>query len=99
MRFGKEGDPNQIKNYVGKALPGAIVTREVVPYDVTSQDGTVRTVNSYTCVALKGENIVQLFARADHDLATAKVSSEATPDIKLDEAAAATAEAEAGFTA
>jgi hypothetical protein len=82
----KGGDPNQIKNYVGKALPGAIVTKQVEPYPVTSQDGTTRTVDSYTAVALKGENIVQLFSRAGHELAgaSANTSSEtSTPDIEL----------------
>tara|TARA_Y100001963_G_C6543128_1_gene336466 strand:- start:93 stop:632 length:540 start_codon:yes stop_codon:yes gene_type:complete len=93
----KGGDPTMIKNYVGKALPGAIVSKEVEPYEVSSADGTTRTVNTYTCVALKGENIVQLFSRAGHTLASEATSSEATVDIKLDEAAAATAEAEAGF--
>ena len=91
----KGGDPNQIKNYVGKALPGAIVNKQVEAYDVTSQDGTVRSVNTYTCVALKGENIVQLFSRAGHTLMSEATSSEATPDIKLE--ASVEAEAAAGF--
>ena len=79
----KGGDPSMIKNFIGKALPGAIVTKEVEPYTVTSQDGTEREVNSYTAVALKGENIVQLFSRAGHTLVSAEASSEAAMDIQL----------------
>ena len=91
----KGGDPSMIKNYVGKALPGAIVTKEVEAYPVTSQDGTQREVTSYTCVALKGENIVQLFSRAGHTLTSEATSSEATPDIQLTPQTQASHEAEA----
>ena len=79
----KGGDPVTIGNFVGKSLPGAIVTREVEPYSISSQDGTERTANSYTAVALKGENIVQLFSRAGHTLVSSDTSSETEMDIQL----------------
>ena len=95
----KGGDPAMIKNYIGKALPGAIVTKQVEPYEVQSQDGTAREVTSYTCVALKGENIVQLFNRAGHTLSSETTSSAVNqePDISLSVEGAKALEAEAGM--
>lgn len=95
----KGGDPAMIKNYIGKALPGAIVSRQVEPFTITSQDGTEREVTSYTCVALKGENIVQLFNRAGHTLdgVTASSAVNKEPDISLSVEGAQALEAEAGM--
>ena len=61
----KSGNPALIKQFVGKNIPGDIVTKSVVPYDV---DG--REVMSYTSVVLKGETITSVFKSQGHQLMT-----------------------------
>ena len=61
----KAGNPSLIKQFVGKNIPGDIVTKSVVPYTV---DG--REVMSYTSVVLKGETITSVFKAQGHALMT-----------------------------
>ena len=61
----KAGNPALIKQFVGKNIPGDIVTKSVVPYTV---DG--REVMSYTSVVLKGETITSVFKSQGHQLMT-----------------------------
>lgn len=61
----KAGNPSLIQQFVGKTIPGDIITKSVVPYTV---DG--REVMSYTSVVLKGETITSVFKGQGHQLMT-----------------------------
>ena len=76
----KAGAPNVIKNYVGKLIAGDIVTKDVEPYQIGD-----RTLTSYTCVILKGENVATAFKRQGHPLVSESVPAQPTVDIELQE--------------
>ena len=59
----KSGRPSKLKNFIGKTLPGDIVTREVEEYEVGEN-----TVSIYSCVVLKGESISTVFRQQGHEL-------------------------------
>ena len=59
----KSGNPSMIKNFVGKQIPGDIVTRQVPSYMVGD-----RTVDSCSLVILKNESITSVFKSNGHDL-------------------------------
>ncbi len=59
----KSGNPSMIKNFVGKQIPGDIVTRQVPSYMVGD-----RTVDSCSLVVLKNESITSVFKSNGHDL-------------------------------
>ena len=61
----KAGSPDKIAKFIGKRLPGAIVTRQVEPYQVGDTTQTV-----YTTVVLGAETIEQAFTRQGHELAS-----------------------------
>ena len=76
----KAGAPDVIKNYVGKLIPGDIVTNDVEPYQIGD-----RTLTTYTCVILKGENVATAFKRQGHTLAMEEETETPTVDIELQE--------------
>ena len=61
----KSGRPSKLKNFIGKTIPGDIVTREVEEYEVGEN-----TVSIYSCVVLKGESIKTVFRQQGHELMT-----------------------------
>jgi len=67
----RSGNPAQIKQFIGKLIPGDIVSKEVDEYTVGGN-----TVNWYSCVVLKGENIETIFRQQGHELGAAPTSDE-----------------------
>ena len=59
----KSGRPSKLKSFLGKTIPGDIVTREVEEYEVGEN-----TVSIYSCVVLKGESISTVFRQQGHEL-------------------------------
>ena len=59
----KSGRPSKLKNFIGKTIPGDLVTREVEEYKVGEND-----VSIYSCVVLKGESISTVFRQQGHEL-------------------------------
>ena len=59
----RSGNPAIIKQFVGKQIPGDIVTRQVPAYMVGD-----RTVDSCSLVVLKNESITSVFKSNGHDL-------------------------------
>ena len=60
---------------------GSIETREVMPYDITAADGSVRTVNTYTTVVFSDTDspahesaVKSAFASKGHEVMTGNVS-------------------------
>ena len=60
---------------------GSIETREVMPYDITAADGSVRTVNTYTTVVFSDTDspahesaVKAAFASKGHEIMTGDVS-------------------------
>jgi len=51
----KAGDPSIVKQYLGKEIPGAFITRTVNPYQIGE-----KTVTSATCVVLGEVNEVTI---------------------------------------
>lgn len=51
----KAGDPKEVKQFIGKTIPGQIVSSKVEAYDITDTLGTTREANTYTAVVLEGE--------------------------------------------
>lgn len=68
----------QMASFIGKEIPGAIVTRMVEPYVV---DEDRDPVDSYTTVVFGNEPIEQVFARAGHQIiGVDTVTVEADPE-------------------
>ena len=59
----RSGNPALIKQFVGKLIPGDLVTKDVEEYIVGDN-----TVSQYTCVVLKGESIETIFRQQGHEL-------------------------------
>lgn len=57
-------NPSEVKTFIGKLIPGQIVSSQVEAYDITGNDGAIREANSYTTVVLDGENVVSVFKAA-----------------------------------
>ena len=60
----KAGTPSMIAKFVGRTMPGSIVTATVEPYMIGKNEQTV-----YTTVVLGSETTAQAFKRAGHVLA------------------------------
>lgn len=50
----KGANPKDVKQFIGKEIPGYIAARQVEAYDIDSPSG-VREANTYTTVVLDGE--------------------------------------------
>ena len=59
----RSGYPSLIKQFIGKLIPGDLVTNTVEEYTVG-----LNTVSQYTCVVLKGESIETIFKQQGHEL-------------------------------
>ena len=59
----KSGNPELIKKFVGKLVPGDIVTRQVDSYMVGD-----RAVDTYSCVVLKNESVTSVFKQQGHEI-------------------------------
>ena len=57
----------QAKALVGKLLPGQIITKSVVPFEIVNQEtGETRTVTSYTAVVFGHEDVDATFNAFNH---------------------------------
>jgi hypothetical protein len=91
----RAGNPSLIKQFLGKLIPGDIVTKDVKEYTV----GT-NIVSTYSCVVLKGENIETVFKQQGHELAEADENYDAVlNDINETQDVNATGELESNATA
>lgn len=60
----KSGDPAIVSKFVGKEIPGQIISCNVEPYKI---DG--RAVNSFTTVLLESDKLTSVLKQAGHVLA------------------------------
>ena len=77
--YWKGGNPEEVKPFLNKALPGSIVSRQVPDYEIAQADGTTRTVNRYTTVVLGHETVESVFRAQGHALDAPAKSMEAVP--------------------
>ena len=59
----KTADPEKTASFIGRTIPGEIVTRKVAPYELNG-----KMVNSYTTIVLKGETVESVFKQQNHSL-------------------------------
>lgn len=71
-------DPEIVKTFVGKTLPGAIVTKEVEEYQIGE-----RTINTYTTVVLGSELDLQVFKAMGHPLAKQAVTTAVEAELEI----------------
>jgi len=64
----KGANPEDVKSFLNKAVPGSIVSRQVPDYEIAQADGTTRTVNRYTTVVLGHETVESVFRAQGHAL-------------------------------
>lgn len=76
----RAGRPSKMKKFVGNALPGDIITREVEEYEVGEN-----TVSIYSCVVLKGESIKTVFRQQGHELIN-DIDDEFIETVKVEDA-------------
>lgn len=62
-------DPSVVKNFIGKTVPGEMITAKVEQYEIIGSDGTVRNANTFTTVILGNELAEQVFKSLGHPLA------------------------------
>jgi hypothetical protein len=61
----KTANPALVKTFIGKLIPGTIVSSPVEEYDIVNQGtGEVRTASTYTAIVLEGENAYSVFKAA-----------------------------------
>ena len=61
----KTANPDLVKKFVGKLIPGRIVSSVVEEYDIVNAGtGEVRTATTYTAVVLEGETAQAVFKAA-----------------------------------
>ena len=60
----KTANPELVKTFVGKLIPGQIVSSVVEEYDITDSLGNIRAASTYTAVVLEGENAQSVFKAA-----------------------------------
>lgn len=58
------GNPSEVKAFIGKLLPGKIVSSQVEAYDIADSLGNIREANTFTTVVLDGENNQSVFKSA-----------------------------------
>lgn len=58
----KTANPELVKSFIGKLIPGSIVSSKVEEYDIVNENtGEVRTASTYTAVVLEGETAQSVF--------------------------------------
>lgn len=62
-------DPAVVKNFVGRTIPGQLMTAKVEPYTVIGAGGVERTANIFTTAILGSELPEQVFKSLNHPLA------------------------------
>lgn len=65
----KGANPAEVKPFLGKVIPGKIVTAVVEPYSITGTNGVERTANTYTTVVLGSELEMVVFKSLGHPIA------------------------------
>lgn len=76
----RAGNPDQVKKFLGKEIPGEIVSENVPEYDIVI-NGESRKANKYTTVVFSHETVESVFKAAGHALdakSTTVVASEVT---------------------
>jgi hypothetical protein len=72
--------PTEAKALIGKLIPGQIVTKSVMPYEIANEStGEVRTVNSYSSVVLGHEDVDATFAAFQHPVLGSAQANQLTP--------------------
>lgn len=72
----KTGDPEIVKGFIGKQIPGEIVNCTVKPYQIGD-----RTVTSYTTVVLGGENLTKVLKQNNKELVAAEVAAKPVAEV------------------
>jgi hypothetical protein len=73
----KGANPSEVKQFIGKLIPGRIVSSKVEAYDITDSLGNIREASTYTAVVLDGETPEAVFK------ASGKVIVEAAPAVAM----------------
>jgi hypothetical protein len=73
-------NPAEVRLFIGKLIPGQIVSSQVEAYDITGSDGAIREANSYTTVVFEGENPVAVFKAAGKVMLQAAEITSNVPD-------------------
>lgn len=60
----KTANPELVKTFIGKLIPGQIVSSQVEEYDITDSLGHTRAASTYTAVVLEGETAQSVFKAA-----------------------------------
>jgi len=60
----KGADPKDVKAFIGKNIPGAIVSSQVEEYEISTPGFEPRMANTYTTVVLDGETPQAVFKAA-----------------------------------
>jgi hypothetical protein len=85
--YWKAANPDDIKVFIGKALPGEIITKKVVPYTIEDSDPTkpAREVDNYTTVIFAGEEASKVLRSMGHilDNETPKVTAQVTKTAEI----------------
>ena len=76
----KVGNPNEVKQFIGKEIPGKIVSSKVEAYDITDSLGNIREANTYTAVVLDGETVESVFKAAGKNIIQVVESVAATSE-------------------
>jgi hypothetical protein len=69
------GNPDIIKKFIGKEIPGEIVSKQVPEYDITIGSES-RKASKYTTVVFAHETVEQVFKASGHDLNTSTAPTE-----------------------
>lgn len=70
----------QAKALVGKLIPGQIITKSVVAFDIVNEStGEARTVNSYSSVVFGHEDVDATFAAFGHPVLGSAQAEKLTP--------------------
>jgi hypothetical protein len=72
----KTANPELVKRFIGKLIPGRIVSSVVEEYDIVNPGtGEVRTASTYTAVVLEGETAQAVFKAAGKTIVEAAPSA------------------------
>ena len=70
----KGANPTAVKAFVGKTIPGEIISAKVQPYNIIGAGGVEREASTYTTVILGSELAEVVFKAAGHEMIQAEVA-------------------------
>ena len=80
----KTANPELVKTFIGKLIPGQIVSSKVEEYDIVNQGtGEIRTASTYTAVVLEGETAQSVFKAAGKVMVETVDSVPAVSDVAV----------------